>query len=591
MHDSLTPSRLQFGPFLADFQACELRKEGRKIRLQEKPMRLLAALTARPGEVVSREELQKQLWPDDTFVDFETGLNAAVRKLREALCDSPENPQYIETIPKHGYRFLAEVHRDKSSASLTAVARAAGKMELSSTLGRRTIASLVDSVSEYRRAKRQWMIIAAALGVSCLVLILVQLNVLKAGALHDRVFGATAAPAIHSLAVLPLQNLSADPAQEYFSDGMTDALITDLAQLDGVKVISRTSSMQYKQTKKALPVIARELGVDAIIEGTVQRSGDRVRISAQLINGSNDKHLWAHSYDGDMRDLFELQREVTHDIAGQIRAQLTTKSPEEQARQRPMDPKALDAYLQGNYHMNQQGKGKGDEEKRKAAAFFQQTIDIDPSFAPAYNGLALSHELLWLGSSNDIAVAKRAAQKGVEIDPRYSVTQVTLAGLKWQPDLDVRGAEEGFRRAISLNPDDAWAHSGLCILLIVLGKAEEGLRQCKIAQRLDPFDDDSALGLYFGRDYDGSIAMFRMLLQADPKVGLWHCDLFPDYTMKGMHKEAVEELTQCFSLYGQSQAAANIRDAFTRSGYREAIRQWVKEAERLQAKHQAFLPG
>ena len=220
-------------------------------------MLLLEALTASPGEVVSREELQKQLWPDDTIVDFETGLNAAVRKLREALADNPENPRYIETIPKHGYRFLAQVHSSRTDEPISRK-QPSPKIELTSaSLGRRTIASLVETVAEYRRANRFWMSLAAALALGGLALTLVQRNVPKVASVHERLFGASGAPAIHSIAVLPLENLSGDPTQEYLSDGMTDALITDLAQMGSLRVISRTSSMQYKNTKKSMPEIAR----------------------------------------------------------------------------------------------------------------------------------------------------------------------------------------------------------------------------------------------------------------------------------------------------------------------------------------------
>ena len=222
---------------------------------------------------------------------------------------------------------------------------------------------------------------------------------------------------IHSLAVLPLQSLSADPAQEYFSDGMTDALITDLAQIGSVKVISRTSSMQYKQTKKSLPEIAHELNVDGIIEGTVQRSGDRVRITAQLIYGPSDKHLWAKSYEEDLRDVFALQTNVASDIAQQVQAKLTPKSASPQPR--PVDPKVLDAYVQGSYYLNSEGRGAGDEGRKKARKYFRQAIDLDPDFAPAYIGLAQSHELLLQGEPEDLVIGEKSRRKGSRTRPDF----------------------------------------------------------------------------------------------------------------------------------------------------------------------------
>jgi TolB-like protein/DNA-binding winged helix-turn-helix (wHTH) protein len=566
-----TQSRiLKFALFEVDLEAGELRKSGMRQKLAGQPFEVLRLLLERPQEIVTREELQQRIWPKDTFVDYDLALRKAIARLREVLGDSAESPRFIETVPRRGYRFIAVLNRNGDAHALAELP----------TEG---------APAETRRSRRSLQIgIVLGLGVAALLLALLGLMPDK---FRWRRSGTSAAPQIRSLAVLPLQNLSADPAQEYFSDGMTDALITDLAQIGSLKVISRTSTIQYKGTKRSLPEIARELNVDGIIEGTVQRSGNRVRITAQLIYGPSDKHLWANSYERDMRDVFALERDVTEDIARQIQARLTTKNRPEQAQPLPMDPKALEAYLQGNYHLNKQGKGAGDEEKKKAAEYFQQAITADPNFAPSYNGLALAHENLLLGSSEDVAVSRKAAEKAVEIDPNYSDARVTLAGLKWIPDLDWRGAEEDLRRAIALNPNSAFARSGLCILLVVLGHAEEGMRECRIAQRLDPFDDDSALGLYLGRDYDGSIAMLRMMLQKDPNVGMWRCDLFPNYVMKGMYKESIQELERCYSLFGQSEAAAHLQRAFAVSGYHGAIRQWAKETEHLQAAHQAFLPG
>ena len=539
---------------------------GQSIHLAPKAMGVLVCLAQYAGQPVSKEDLLQTVWPD-TFVGDDV-LKGSISELRRVLEDDARESTIIQTIPKRGYRLVAPVQPINGAPE-----------------------SSTENRTETHRAgvntRKFWM---GALGVTAAALLFVFLGA-NIGGLRARLVAKNDAPQIHSLAVLPLQNLSADTAQEYFSEGLTDALITDLAQISSLKVISRTSIMHYKQTDKSLPEIARELNVDGIVEGTVQRSGDRVRITAQLIYGPSDKHLWANSYERDLRDVFALERDVTEDIARQVQARLTTKNRAEQVQPLPMNPKALEAYLQGNYHLNKQGKGFGDEEKRKAAKYFQQAIVHDPSFAPAYNGLALAHELLLLGSSEDVALGRKAAEKALEIDPNSPDARIILAALKWQPDLDWRGAEADLRRAIALNPKSAYAHSGLCILLDVLGHVDEGMRECRIAQRLDPFDDDSAVGLYFARDYDGSIAMLRMMLQRDPNVGMWRCDLFPDYAMKGMYKESIQELEHCYALFGASEAAANIRRAFEVSRYYGAIRQWAKEIEQLQATHQAFLPG
>ena len=590
MHDTPTPARLQFGPFLADFQACELRKNGRKIHLQEKPMLLLGALTAKPGVVVSREDLQKQLWPGDTFVDFETGLNAVVRKLREALADNPENPRYIETIPKRGYRFLGQVDSKGITEPSVSSGQDSPNAELTSTSqGRRTIASLVETVSEYRRAKHVWMIAAAVFALGGLALTIVELNVLKVAGLHERVLGASGTPAIHSIAVLPLQNLSGDSGQEYFSDGMTDALITDFAQIGSLKVISRTSSMQYKQTKKSLPEIAHELNVDGIVEGTVQRSGDRVRITAQLIHGPSDKHLWATSYERDMRDVFALERDVTEDIVRHVQERLPRADSVPLAQPRRLDGKALEAYLQGNYYLNGYSKGSGDEDRRTAARYFQQVIDADPNFAPAYDGLANTHlRLLW-PSNEDAEFAKQAAGRAVALDPNLSAAHLTLGSINfgawnWQ------GAEEEFRRAIALNPNDANAHDGFSYFLDAMGRMDEGWRESQIAQELDPSNDHRSDALARRGQHDQAIKIEQMMLRRNPYDGWEHLALCDEYLRMGMYEDAAMQLDQVSILFGVPQIAAKSARARAASGSRSAIRESLKGYEHLWATHQAFFP-
>jgi len=316
---------------------------------------------------------------------------------------------------------------------------------------------------------------------------------------RERLAGGTPIPRIQSLAVLPLANLSGDPAQEYFSDGMTDALITDLSQIGSLKVISRTSSMRYKKTEKSLPEIARELNVDGIIEGTVQRSGDRVRISAQLVHGPSDKHIWANSYERETRDLFVLEREVAGDIAHRVQARLTTEKQAQLAQPRTVSPKALEAYLQGNYYLNR----FQEEDIRKAQAYFQQAIDADPTFAPAYVGMARAHFGPWQRSSEETAIARRAAERALELDPTLSDALVTLGNMK-RDSWDWPGTEEEYRRAIEVNPNNASAHEELGAFLDVMGRLDEGLKECQIAQQLDPNHDRLSSALYDRREFDRS---------------------------------------------------------------------------------------
>src|SRR2546430_7464621 len=294
---------VRFGAFELDQDAGELRKQGTRMKLQEQPLQMLQVLLQRPGEVVTREELQQKIWPSDTFVDFDHGINNAIKRLREALGDAAETPHYIETLPRRGYRFIGKI--------------------------------------EYN------------------------------------------APRMRSLAVLPLENLSHDPQQEYFAEGLTEALITTLAKIGELRVVSRTTAMLYKDVHKPLREIARELEVDAIVEGTVLRAGQRVRITAQLIDAANETHLWAESYERHLRDVLHLQAELAQSIARQVQVKLTPQEQAQLAQSRPVNPEAYEAYLKGRYHWNRRSR----EGLPKAVQYFEQAIATDPTYAAAYAGL------------------------------------------------------------------------------------------------------------------------------------------------------------------------------------------------------------
>ena len=538
---------------------------GRTIRLEPKVMEVLVCLTRHAGESLSKERLLQEVWPG-TFVT-DDALKRCILELRRVFADDAREPRVIQTIAKRGYRLVAPVE------AINGIEH--DQAESPPTLSPNTKGT----------STRRWWMVGV---VGSLALLLVLLAVVNMRAIRERLLGPKVSP-IHSLAVLPLENLSGDSRQEYLSDGMTDALITGLAQISSLKVISRTSSMHYKQTKKSLPEIAHELNVDGIVEGTLQRSGDRVRITAQLVHGAADKHLWAGSYERDTSDFFALERDVTDDIARQVQAELGIQNKEPIQHSRPVNANALEAYLQGNYHLNEQGRGSGDEEKRKAAEYSQKAIDADPSFAPAFVGMAQAHENLLIGSK--AAIRMRAAERAVEIDPAYSDARVVLGSVKWQPYLDWQGAEQEFRRAIALNPNNANAHDGLGGLLGAMGRLDEQLRESQIAQELDPNQDHLSDALWRRRDYDGTIAIQRMMLKRHPDDGYLHEYLFESYTVKGMHTEAIQEMQEVFRLFGLSEGAARVQRAYAISGYHAAIRQVAKECEDLQAAKQAFLPG
>ena len=563
---------LRFGDFDADLRTGELRKHGIRIKLQVQPFQVLQILLEHPGEVVTREELQRRIWPADTFVDFDQGLNNAVKKLRVALGDDAEKPRFIETLSKRGYRFIGSVHNGAAAAV---------------TKEGPTAAPSTEPRAPETSRKRFELGLGLVAGAVVAIALMVGFNV---RGMRDRLLARGASPRIQSLAVLPLQNLSNDPAQEYFSDGMTDALITDLAQIGSLKVISRTSSMQYKQTKKTLPEIAHELNVDGIVEGTVQRSGERVRITAQLIHGPSDKHVWANSYEGDMRDLFALERDVTNDIARQIQVRLDTSNHGLPKQLPSVNPKVLDPYLEGNYYLNRFSRGGGDQDKRKAADLFQQVIDTEPNFAPAYVGLARAHLDLTQSSTEDLAIVKQAAEKAVQLDSASSDGWLVFGEIKEEILFDWSGAEADYRKATILNPNNASAHRNLGEFLGEMGRLDEGLKECQIAQELDPNEDHLSRILYLRREYDRGIAILQIILKTHPDDGYQRLMLYDNYTKKGMYNEAVEQLAQALDLFGLSDAAAHIHRSYAGSGYPGAMRQWAKELEHLHDTNQGFLP-
>lgn len=556
---------LKFGVFEVDLAAAELRKSGMRQNLSGQPFEVLRILLEHPQQVVTREELRQHLWPDNTFVDYDLALKRLINRLRDALGDSADNPRFVETIPRKGYRFIAPVS-DNGVERKLAEATAQDKA--------------VESLSS---RSRKWRI---ALGLGAVVILLVL--GFTVSSFHWPRSTSGSVSQIHSLAVLPLQNLSADPAQEYFSDGMTDALITDLAQIGSVKVISRTSSMQYKQTKKSLPEIAHELNVDGIIEGTVQRSGDRVRITAQLIYGPSDKHLWAKSYEEDLRDVFALQTNVASDIAQQVQAKLTTKAASPPPR--PVDPKVLDAYVQGSYYLKSEGRGAGDEGHKKARQYFQQAIDLDPAFAPAYTGLAQSHELLLQGEPEDLVIAKKAAEKALELDPDSSDARMELALIKWEL-WDWSGVEGDCRRALALNPNNAPAHDMLASVLDVTGRLDDGFGEHQIAQELDPNHDHLADALYQRGQFDQTIQIRLRIAKEDPADGYNHFALALAYAQKKLYKPFIEEMSAMAPLYGLPELSARLQQAYAKSGYWGALREWVNELEQLAARKQGYYPG
>ncbi len=557
-------SVVRFGTYEVSLQSGEVRKAGLRIRVQQQPMKLLQMLLERPGEVVTREELRTRVWTDESFGDFDQAVNIAIAKLRNALGDSAESPRFIETLPKRGYRFIADVSvvdadaRPKKPESMASDVPATNKDE--------------DKLVGFRlpvAPKRQpwparWIIAA--------LVILLSLPILAVWLFRSR---GSASTGIRSLAVLPLDNLSGDVSQNYFADGMTDELITDLAQISALRVISRTSVMAYKGARKPLPQIARELNVDAVVEGSVLRSGDQVRITAQLIEASTDKHLWSQSYEGELRDTLALQSRVASAIADQIRINLT---PQEQAalkNVKVVNPQAYESYLKGRYFWNKRTA----DGLKVALAYFNQAIDEDPKYAEAYSGLADTYALLgdWqyavMTPKEAYPKAKAAAIKALELDSGLGEAHNSLAfvldGFDW--NFDAAGKE--FRRAIELNPGYATAHHWYAWHLSLLGRHDEAIAEMKKAENLDPLsliiNADLAELLVLAHSDDSSIQQSRKTIEMDPNFALAHNQLAQAYLQEHKYDQAVAELQKAVQLSdGSPTCVANLARAYAISGKR-----------------------
>jgi TolB-like protein/DNA-binding winged helix-turn-helix (wHTH) protein len=467
---SVSPT-LRFGVFELDPRAGELRKQGMKIRLQGQPVDILVMLLQRPGETITREELQKKLWPADTFVDFEQGLNNAMKRLRAALDDDAESPHFIETLPRHGYRFVGSVNGSERTP---------------------VEAKTTHSTGAFIRL--------AALGALALLAVAALLLGLNVRGWRARLFMRSPRPHIQALAVLPLTNLSGDPEQEYFADGMTESLITELGKISTPRVISRQSVMQYKASKKPLEEIARELNVDAVLEGAVERSGDRVRVTVRVQRVSPESQVWANEYSRGIRDVMALEDEIARSITDEIQVRLTPEERIRLASSRPVNAEAHDDFFRAEAFTF-----KGGEENLQAGiAYFKKAIEKDPGYARAYAGLAWA---LWrLGNPGGgqppkdvMPEARAAAEKAIELDPSLSDGHVSRA-IVLAADWNWSEAEKEHRLALKLGPNSWGAHLSYSEYLIMMGRFDEATAQINYASELDPMNP-------WNRNYLASMAL------------------------------------------------------------------------------------
>ena len=537
---------LRFDIFELDIRAGELLKQGVKLRLQGQPLEVLAILLQRAGNVVTREELRTQIWPADTFVDFDHSLHNAISRLREALGDSAETPRYIETLPRRGYRFIGPVEDSQT-------------LRLGTETDDHT-SQLVTLVTPPKRKRNLVLVLGAFFTLGLMA---------WTTTWHYR--QARAVPPIHSLAVLPLDNLSGDPSEEFFADGLTDQLITDLARVGSLRVISRTSVMRYKGAKKGLPEIARELNVDAIVEGSVVRSGQRVRVTAQLLRAPTDQHLWAETYDRDAGDILRLQAEVADAIAQQVRVQLT---PMQQSQAHTVNPEAYDAYLRGRlYFVNEFTKP---DSLKKAQSYFEESIQKDPNFALAYAGLADTYVYSAfagvLQKDQAYRSAKETLAKALELDDSIGEAHDTLGVLSSEFDWDWDTADREFNRAIALAPSYSCAHEDRATFLALIGRRAEALAEITKIDQLDygfSAARTESTTYYELRDYPDLIEASRRALLLDPKDWFQHYTLAVGYQGTGKRLEAIYEYQKAIELSdGNLDATAGLANLYAVVGRR-----------------------
>jgi TolB-like protein/DNA-binding winged helix-turn-helix (wHTH) protein/Tfp pilus assembly protein PilF len=572
---------VRFGVFEADLDSCELRKQGRKLKLQTQPCQVLKLLLEHPGEVITREEFRKRLWPEDTFVDFDHSLNTAMRRLREVLNDSPDNAIFIETLQRRGYRFIAPVTPVRPAEL---AAEAVSPSHLTDTLLAVADAPNAAEALEKTRSRAPWryawvilasLFVGAALGLS-------------AGWLMLRRSPAPEAKSkplqVRSLAVLPLENIAATPGQEYLADGMTDELIASLAKVRSLRITSRTSSMEYKGTRKPLSEIARELNVDAVVEGTVQRSGGNVRITAELVQTSSDRALWAETYENQVGDILALQQQVANAIVRQIQIELTPQEQQALTAPQSISPEAYEDYLKGKYYWN----GRSEAALTKAINYFELATKDEPQYALAYAGLADCYSIIGAAIVGTVPAkevapkAEAAAIRAIELGPNLAESQTAMATVRLNYDWDWAGAERGFRRAIELNPAYATAHQRYSLYLIAMDRKDESVAEMQRALSLEPLSDSMnfSLGwrLYMARRYDPAIQQLRTAIAMNPSRALAHMVLGQAYEQKGAYPQAAAELTQAVELTHRSAPMiAALAHLYAISGRQDRARELLKE--------------
>ena len=577
--------RLSFDEFEVDLRSGEVWERGNRLRLQDQPFQVLRALLERRGEIVTRDELKQTLWPADTFVDFDDGLNTAVRKIRDVLGDSAEKPRYIETIPRRGYRFMGSLS-DLRPAVLSSPAEESNDSP-AREFSRAALSAPVVLPAPAQLLSIRWRLLLTAAGALALFATALLLY-------RGRSAKETSQPRIKSLAVLPLKNLSADPAQEYLADGMTEALIGRLAGIHDLRVISRTSVMQYKDSKKALPEIAKTLGADAIVEGSVIREGNRIRVHAQLIRAATDEHFWSETYDRELRDVLSLQSDVAQSIAQKVEVTITGEERARLTAARPIAPEVYENYLKGRSIIDKSYSRSGLEE---SIGYFEEATKRDPTFAPAYVGLADAYDRLgtiFIGTPPSEVRPKvvNAARKALELDPELAEAHVLLADI-YQQQWHWSDAQAEYKRALDLKPNDAAAHVGFAHWLLCQGRTQEAVTWTERGRALDPIEvSGTTIGetLFFVHRYDEAIRELRSVLavRGDSASALWYLGF--SLIAKGEPEDAIPVLEKAVSITNRSPGVIGVLiRAYAHAGRRKDALRLLDELK--QRRQKGYVPA
>jgi TolB-like protein/DNA-binding winged helix-turn-helix (wHTH) protein/Flp pilus assembly protein TadD len=558
----------RFGVFQADTRSGELFKHGLRIRVQDQPFQVLLALLESPSEVVTREALRRRLWPQNTYVDFDHSLNIAINKLRDALGDSADNPRFIETLPRRGYRFLAPVQIAAAQPSPAEAEKPQAGSRPSPAPAPSAAAVSLPAPHPQHIAGRPWV-----RGIILAVLILAGLG--AARWLAPRILGSTASVQPHKqmLAVLPFQNLTEDPAQEYFISGLTEEIIAQLGRMRATRlgVIARTSVQQYRGAQKPIAQIGQELNVDYVLEGSVrlmrarpgQRAPDRVRIAVQLVKASDQVQLWSEQFEREVADVFAIQTDVARRVADSLALELLPAEATALGRAATSDMAAYEAYLRGRFYWNR----RTEEDFLKGVVYFEDAIRRDPKYAQAYAGLADCYNLLggyaFQPPARAFPKAQAAAARALELNPALAEAHASMAFTQFYFDWDWKGAQESFRRAIQLNPNYAPARQWHGEFLHASGRLEEAAAELRRALELDPFslplNDDLGWVLLSQGKHRAAIEQFRATQQLDPRWPSAYLSLAFALARDNRHMEALAQIERARELVGDPMSVVEVR--------------------------------